>query len=108
MSEVLRPTLKDISKEYERGFSGMTTEPVPLEALLEARDRLISILVDNMPETHRQFLISFEEGAPKWELLGLAGAEKLPAVLWRQQNLDKLNADQRFGLVEELKKALFS
>lgn len=107
MSEVLRPTLKDISDEYERGFLGMTTEPVELDQLLEARDRLISILVDSMPEDHRQFLISFEEGEPQWSLLDLTDVENLPAVRWRQQNLDKLGFDQRSELVEGLKKTLW-
>lgn len=35
MSEVLAPTRKDISGEFERGFQGMTEEPVALIDLLE-------------------------------------------------------------------------
>ena len=107
MSEVLRPTLKDISVEYERGFVGMTTYPVALEDILEARTRLISILVDDMPEKHREFLIGFEAGTPQWPLLNLTCVENLPAVRWRQQNLDKLNVDQRAELVKNLKQTLW-
>ena len=107
MSEVLRPTLKDISDEYERGFVGMTTVPVALDDLLEARNRLISVLVDHMPEEHREFLIGFEEGAPNWQLLDIPDVENLPAIRWRQQNLDKLDANQGAALVNELKKTLW-
>ncbi len=106
MSEVLHPTLKDISDEYERGFVGMTTEAITLDELLEARDRLISILVDHMPDGHREFLIGFEEGTPNWQLLDIPDAENLPAVRWRQQNLDKLNDNQRTALVADLRKTL--
>lgn len=108
MSEVLCPALKDISYEYERGFVGMATGPaVALDDLLEARNRLISALVDHMPEEHREFLIGFEEGAPNWQLLNIPDVENLPAVRWRQQNLDKLDNDQRAALVEGLKNTLW-
>ena len=42
MSEVLAPRLKDLSLEFERGFLGMTAEPVALDDLLHARDALIA------------------------------------------------------------------
>jgi predicted nucleotidyltransferase component of viral defense system len=66
MHEVLKPTRKDLTLEYERSFAGMTEEPVPLETLLSARETLIEIVIDNMPDSHRRFLISFERGKPDW------------------------------------------
>jgi hypothetical protein len=36
-----------------------------------------------MPADHRRFLLSIKSGAPEWALLGLPGAESLPAVRWR-------------------------
>ena len=56
-----------------------------------------------MPHEHRRFLISFEEGKPDWSLLGI-DASALPAVLWRQQNHDKLGDQARVALVSRLKK----
>ena len=102
MSEVIAPTFKDITEEYERGFQGMTEAPVPLEALLEAREALVVDVVDKMPDNHRQFLVMFESGDPDWSLLPLDGLANLPAVRWRQQNLDKLDADARGALVARL------
>ncbi len=95
MSEVLTARPKDIAVEFEKNFVGMTTEPVALKELLEARTALVGSIVGNMPERHRQFLISFEKGAPEWGLLGLPKIDKLPAVRWRQQNL----APRRFKWV---------
>ena len=66
------------------------------------RTRLIETIVGNMPEAHRQFLVSFERGEPEWSLLGVPGAAELPAVQWRQQNLDKLSAKRRAELVVQL------
>ena len=67
----------------------------------------MSIVISEMPEAHRHFLISFERGAPKWELLNLPGAFDLPAVKWRQHNLDLLSAENCATLVEKLEAILF-
>jgi hypothetical protein len=59
-----------------------------------------------MPDGHRRFLVSFERGEPDWPLLGLNGVAELPAVRWRQHNLDKLGAQARATLVARLKDVL--
>jgi len=102
MSEVLAPKLKDFSNEFLRGFEGMAEQAITQDELAAARDALIAEIVGHMPEMHRQFLISFEQGSPDWDLLGVAGASDLPAVRWRQQNLDKLSDQRRTALVDRL------
>ncbi len=106
MSEVLAPTRKDIAQEFERGFVGMTEAQVSLDDLLAAREAMIAELVGRMPMVHRRFLVSFEKGAPEWSLLGLRGIEELPAIRWRQQNLDTLDAAKRAALVARLEEVL--
>ena len=63
-------------------------------------------LVGDMPAAHRHFLVSFERGEPDWDLLGLPRVDKLPAVLWRQQNLDKITKNKRAELVAHLERVL--
>ena len=106
LAEVLAPTRRDISQEFERGFSGMTEDPVTLDELINVRDRLISAVVEKMPQSHRDLLLSFERGEPDWSLLGVGGIENLPAVRWRLENLARLNEPQRRRLFEALKEAL--
>ena len=106
MSEVLAPTRKDIAEEFLRGFEGMTAAPVSHDELVGARETLIGDIVGKMPDAHRHFLVSFERGVPDWGLLGVPGAPDLPAVKWRQQNLDKLSAAKRDALVARLKEML--
>lgn len=106
MSEVLAPTRKDFSSEFLRGFEGMTEAAVTPEELSSAREALINDIVGGMPAAHRQFLISFERGAPDWQLLGLPHVANLPAVLWRQRNLDTLSATKRAALVSRLEEIL--
>jgi hypothetical protein len=103
---VLAPTLVDIKSAFEHGFSGMTREPIELADLLVARKNLIKIIVGGMSQDHREFLISFERGQPDWNLLGLPAAANLPAVRWRQDNLNKVSAEKRALLVERLETVL--
>ncbi|MGY4408021.1 nucleotidyl transferase AbiEii/AbiGii toxin family protein [Bradyrhizobium sp. USDA 3315] len=106
MSEVLAPTLKNIEGAFKHGFAGMTHNPVELADLLSARAALIEAVVADMPSGHRKFLISFERGEPDWNLLGLLKVAELPAVPWRQQNLDRLPANKRALLVARLEDVL--
>jgi hypothetical protein len=83
-----------------------SSSAVTVEELVSARETLIESIVGQMPAEHRKFLISFERGEPDWPLLGLEGVKELPAILWRQANLDKLTAEKRAALVTQLEEAL--
>ena len=48
-------------------------------------------MVAAMPEDHRRFLVGFKRGEPDWALLGIPEAQHLPAVMWKQRNLAKLD-----------------
>ncbi|MDP3749844.1 MAG: nucleotidyl transferase AbiEii/AbiGii toxin family protein [Phenylobacterium sp.] len=106
MHEVLDPRRKDIAAEFAQAFQGMTAEPAPLDDLLATREAIIATITGGMPRAHRDFLTGFLEGTPDWALLGVPGAEALPAILWRQQNLDTLDAGRRAALVHSLKAVL--
>lgn len=103
LSELLRPNPKDIEREFTEAFAGMTNAPVALEELLAARDSLIRDIVDAMPEAHRAFLIGFKRGEPDWEAVGLTGVADLPAVRWKQLNLDRLDDARREALTDRLR-----
>lgn len=106
MAEVLAPMRLDISAEFARGFNGMTETAVTLDELLRAREDVIAHIVGNMPADHRRFLISIKRGEPDWALLDLPGAEALPAVRWRLENLARLDAAKRTALLARLGEVL--
>lgn len=106
MFEVLRPVLKPLDGEFAQGFEGMTRDPVSLAELSVTREHLITTIVGDMPQAHRDFLISFERGTPDWDVLGIPGVSELPAVKWRQINLDKLSPEKRSALVDALARVL--
>jgi hypothetical protein len=104
--ELLVARRKDMIVEYNRSFVGMTEEPVSLKELIEEREILITEVVADMPEDHKKFMLFFERGKPDWNLIGLPDAAKLPAIKWRQLNLDKLPADKRTAQVATLESVL--
>ena len=106
MHEIIATRRKNINLELERSFMGMTDQPVEINDLLAARENTIKTVVDDMPDKHRQLLITFEQGNPDWSLLGLSHVANLPAIRWRQENLEKLNQTIRAKLVDDLKRSL--
>jgi predicted nucleotidyltransferase component of viral defense system len=106
MFEVLAVKRKNLAPEYARGFQGMTEKPVSRTALEATREKLVDDIVNRMPDSHRAFLVSFERGKPQWDLLGVPDAADLPAVKWRQRNLDTLAVKARSALVQDLERVL--
>ena len=88
--EVLFTSPRDIRHDYEHNFQGMTAEPVPLEALLAARERLVQEIQRGLDEDERRFLLSLVADTPEWARLGIAHLEHLPGVRWKLRNLAQL------------------
>lgn len=106
MGEVLSGRVKDLANEYSNGFEGMTEATVAIDELVQTQHEMIEVLIGAMPDHHREFLIGFERGEPDWSLLKIGHVAELPAIRWRQRNLDKLKPDQRSALVELLRNSL--
>jgi hypothetical protein len=96
MHEVLSPTLRDISGDYDNTFRGMTAEPVELEALLSARERMLTELQAGLDAHEREFLLSLARNEPNWAALGIEHLDQLPGIRWKIGNLERLaKADPR-------------
>ena len=67
--EVLFPMLRDVRQEFESNFVGMTVEPVELDALLAARERMMHELQRGLTKDERRFLLSLVAAEPEWAVL---------------------------------------
>jgi len=109
MHEVLSPTLRDISGEYDNTFRGMTSEPVELESLLQARKRMVAELQAGLDAKEREFLLSLARSEPDWTLVGIEHLEQLPGIRWKLANLERLakaNPKKFKAQAQELEKVL--
>ena len=90
MRELLSPRSKDIRREFASDFAGMTRRKVTVEQLESVREVLFRELPASLDEAERRFLPSVKRIEPEWELLGLHGIERLPAIQWKLLNLSRL------------------
>lgn len=106
MAELLDPRFKDIDHIFNNEFYGMTKEPVELKDLLDVRKELVKKINQDMTSEERHFILSVKERHPKWDLLGIPGIERLPAVQWKLQNLMKMNQKKHVEAFYKLKQCL--
>ena len=106
ISELINPHRIEITDQFKNNFAGMTTEPITLTELEEAREQIIDLTQNNLSDKEKQFLISFKLAKPDWDLLGLKGIDKLPAVQWKLQNISKMSKDKHREALKELEKKL--
>ena len=74
---------------YEQQLVGITSEPVPLDELEEARRDLRQQLRDRLEDRHKEFLLSLVRLEPEWSLIPFGHLQELPALKWKMQNLAK-------------------
>jgi hypothetical protein len=84
----------------------MTKNSLALETLYATRARLIVDVTSNMPLNHRAFLYSFYERQPDWSLLELNNVQSLPAVRWRELNLDRSGEGTSETLLAKLRQVI--
>ena len=109
--EVLSSKDKDIGTEFRNQFSGMTREPVGLESLLEARNRLRQELASRLTEGQRHFLLGLARADPDWTLLACPHAGELPALRWKLENLRRFRTHRPADFEKQanlLERLLFS
>ena len=94
-AEVLAPKRKDIEQEFQNNFVGMTTAPVRIEDLIAAREQMIEIVVGQMPQEHREFLIGVEQGDVSTQLAVLYESYEWYLPASKLSNLDKVSPDRR-------------
>lgn len=106
MSEMIRPNLLDQRKLFAEQFEGMVENGPSYGELDLARTQLIQVLDQNLNEDDRAFLISFKQGNPQWERLGIPGIESLPGVRWKLMNIKKMSPEKHKEALIKLEKKL--
>jgi len=102
--EMLYPNLLDQRAAMANQFDGMSNEAFTYEDYQAIRNLLLQTIHENLTNTDKEFLFSFENGAPDW---GLYDFEDFPAVQWKLQNLQKLketNPEKHSAAFKKLKK----
>ncbi len=107
--ESLNPHKIDHSEALQQQFAGMTDIPFEYADYEKSRRNLINIVNGALTETDRNFLVSFEAGAPDWEKCCIGNLAEYPSVKWKLQNIANLKQSNPMKFqegVEKLRKYL--
>lgn len=88
--ELLSPSARAMETWNLDEFNGMTEDEVNSETLNETRNRLRADIVSRLRGRFAEFLLSVHDASSNFELIGFPHAAELPAVLWKQSNLERL------------------
>jgi|GEM_PF-8480 hypothetical protein len=105
--ELLNPRPKDQKETFEGSFQGMAFDLFSYKDFETTRDWLFEEVRKLFKDEDREFLVSFTEGDPKWDLFPIARLKDMPAVKWKLLKLrefKKKRPKDHAALVQELVK----
>lgn len=101
--EMIRPNFQDQRQAFETQFAGMAFTPFSYADFEATRERLVGEINSAWTDNDRAFLLSFKRGKPDWTLFPLENLQRLPAVQWKLQNIQKLMMQNPDKHAEQLK-----
>lgn len=106
ISELLAPNWQPIETIFEKEFEGMTTAPVTIEQLHQAREAMLVKIKSLLTQNDKKFLLGLKQGCPDWDSFAYPQVQELPAVKWKLHNLQQMNEKARQQASERLAAAL--
>lgn len=106
MNELLDPSHQDFRQTFENDFNGIAAIEVTCDELIEVRNSLPDTLLKSLTDDERRFLLSIKKGEPEWHLIGLEGIDRLPAIRWKVQNVQKMSREKHVAELQKLKTIL--
>lgn len=88
--EMLRPNFADQRSVFENQFAGMALAPFTYAEYEATREDLVREIHRQLTESDREFLLSFKRANPNWALMPYQDLQRMPAVLWKLSNVQRL------------------
>lgn len=106
MNELLNPTAIDLEGIYKKEFHGITNEPVELNELIEVQEELPKLILEDLKDREKNFLITFKQGKPQWELMPVSHLKELPGIQWKLLNIRKMDKQKHKEMLKKLENVL--
>ena len=108
--ESLQPNAVNQKQALENQFKGMSDVPFEYTDFEIARKKLIEQVNQNLSDTDKEFLLSFENGNPEWDKCCAGDLSVYPAIQWKLKNIRTLkdtNSSKFNEGIEKLRKFIF-
>jgi predicted nucleotidyltransferase component of viral defense system len=92
LHEVLNPRIQEHHKTWQTEFIGMTDKEFSYEEHEKTLQSLIEKVQILARKYHKDFLLDFVRLQHNWKDLEVPNIDKMPAILWKLQNLEKLRS----------------
>ena len=86
----------------------MTISLLLNEKLNCLRSQLISELKSLLTNDQKNFILSFKNRRPEWEISGIEGIENYPSVKWKLMNLKRMDNKKHQAAYNKLKDYLMA
>ncbi len=109
LSEIIAPNILDRKSIYLSEFQGMTGIEFTYEQHVETLKYLTNLVQEKLKSNYKNLLLDFVSLNINFERFNIPNIEKLPAIKWKIQNLEKLreiNPDKFRQEYDNLKKIL--
>lgn len=109
LSEIIAPNILDRKSIFLSEFQGMTNIEFSYEQHVETLKYLINLVQEKLKSNYKNLLLDFVSLNADFENFSIPNLEKLPAIKWKVQNLEKLreiNPDKFRQEYDNLKKIL--
>ena len=108
--ESLQPNPVDQKQALENQFKGMSDVPFDYTDFEDTRKNLIENVNQNLTDTDKEFMLSFESGSPDWDKCCAGDLSGYPSIQWKLKNIQTLketNPSKFNKGVEKLRQFLF-
>jgi predicted nucleotidyltransferase component of viral defense system len=102
--ESLQPNSIDQKQSLQNQFQGMSDVPFDYSDFETARTELIEKVNQNLTNTDKEFLVSFESGSPDWEKCCAGDLSDYPSIQWKLNNISTLKKTNSPKLKEGIEK----
>lgn len=109
LSEIIAPNTLDRKSIFLSEFQGMTNIEFSYEQHIETLKYLVNLIQENLKGKYKKQLLDFVSLNVDFESFNIPNIEKLPAIKWKIQNLEKLrkiNSDKFRQEYDNLNKIL--
>lgn len=101
--EMLNPNIHNIESLFINQFQGMTKiDGIGLDNLVQVQKILPQEILKHFTQADKAFIMGFKKGEPDWQLIAHPHAKALPAVRWKQANLQKMESQKYQQAIEKL------
>ncbi len=90
LHEIIAPNILDRTAIYNSEFQGMTDENFTYNQHEETLRYLINLIQKKLKKYYKDFLLNFVALNLDFKKTNISNIEKLPAIKWKMQNLEKL------------------